>query len=286
MQRAAETSILGPAAASVRDALREATRRLGDSSQSPRLDAELLLAEVLGCRRERLILDRDRVLERSHADRFDALLARREAHEPIAYLLGRRDFRHLTLAVDPRVLIPRPETELLVEAALALTRGASVLDVGTGSGAVALALKDERPDLAIAGVDISAGAIDLARANALNLNLDVSFIVGNLLEGRIERHDAVLANLPYVPDGASLMDDVARYEPTGALRGGSDGLDVVRRLVGMLAARPAASRPGLLALEIGSEQGAAVAELVRGAGYGDVQILRDLAGFDRCVVGR
>ena len=286
MRPVAETSTLRPAAVSVRDALRDATRRLGGSSQTPRLDAELLLAEVLGCRRERLILDRDQVLERAHADRFAALLARRQAHEPIAYLLGRRDFRHLTLAVDPRVLIPRPETELLVEVALELTPGAAVLDVGTGSGAVALALKDERPDLAVAGVDISAGAIDLARANALALNLDVSFTVGDLLDGRRDRLDAVLANLPYVPDDAWLMDDVARYEPSGALRGGSDGLQVVRRLVAMLAARPAGPRPGLLALEIGSEQGAAVAELVRGVGYSAVQVLRDLAGLDRCVVGR
>ena len=181
MRPVAETSTLRPAAVSVRDALRDATRRLGGSSQTPRLDAELLLAEVLGCRRERLILDRDQVLERAHADRFAALLARRRAHEPIAYLLGRRDFRHLTLAVDPRVLIPRPETELLVELGLGLARGASVLDLGTGSGAVALALKHERPDLGIAGVDVSPDAVAVARANAAKLNLD-EILLGELDE--------------------------------------------------------------------------------------------------------
>src|SRR3984957_4388457 len=206
-----EPAGLQHAGTSVGAALRDATARLRGSSETPRLDAELLLAEVLGGGRERLILDRDLPLDRAQAEHLDALLARREAREPIAYILGRRAFRYLTLGVDRRVLIPRPETELLVEAGLELARGAPVLDVGTGSGAVALALKHERPDLDVSGVDISPGAIELARANATGLNLDVSFSVGDLLGDA--RPDAVLANLPYVPDGAELIDDVARYEP-------------------------------------------------------------------------
>jgi release factor glutamine methyltransferase len=270
----------------VGESLRRATDELAASSQTPRLDAELLLAEALGCGRERLVLDRDHVLDPAHADRFEALVARRLASEPVAYLLGRRDFRRLTLAVDRRVLIPRPETELLVEVALGLPRGASVVDVGTGSGAVALALKDERPDLEIAGVDIGADAIDVARANAEMLGLAVRFAVGDLLHGVTELPDAVLANLPYVPDGAVLMDDVAGFEPAIALRGGADGLDVIRRLIGSIADRPSAGRPLLLALEIGAEQGPAVAELVRDAGYRRVEVRRDLAGLDRVVVGR
>jgi release factor glutamine methyltransferase len=267
------------------EALRRATAELAAASPTPRLDAELLLAEVLQCRRERLLLDRDHVLERARADRFEALVARRRSREPVAYLLGRRDFRHLTLTVDRRVLIPRPETELLVEAALALPRDASVLDVGTGSGAVALALKHERSDLDVAGVDVSAGAIDVARANAERLGLAVRFAVGDLLRGMAELPDAVLANLPYVPDGAALMDDVAGYEPAIALRGGADGLDVIRRMIASIAARPLAGRPALLALEIGAEQACAVADLVRDAGYRRVEVRRDLAGLDRVAVG-
>jgi release factor glutamine methyltransferase len=271
------------------DALRGATARLANVSDTPRLDAELLLAHVLGCGRERLVLDRDRPLDRADVrHRFDALVARRDAHEPVAYLLGRRGFRHLTLSVDRRVLIPRPETELLVEGALSLPFGASALDVGTGSGAVALALKHERPDLRIAGIDISADAIEVARGNAQDLNLDVSFTVGDLLDGVSELPDAVLANLPYVPDGAPLVDDVARYEPATALWGGAEGLDPIRRLVASLASAAAAGDelPALLALEIGAEQGAAVAGLVRAAGYPRVEVRRDLAGLDRLVVGQ
>ena len=278
-----EPAVLRPTATSVGAALRDATTRLLASSGTPRLDAELLLAEVLGWRRERLILDRDRPLDRADIERFNDLLARRQAREPIAYILGRREFRYLTLTVDRRVLIPRPETELLVEAALGLAPGASVLDVGTGSGAVALALKHERPDLEVAGRDISADAVTVARANATALNLDVSFTVEDLLGEA--RADAVLANLPYVPDGAELIDDVGRYEPARALRGGADGLDPIRRLTGIIASRPPGGRPALLALEIGADQGPMVAALVATAGYATVRVQTDLAGLDRLVIG-
>jgi release factor glutamine methyltransferase len=210
--------------------------------------------------------------------RFSALVARRAASEPIAYILGRRAFRRLELAVDPRVLIPRPETELLVEVGLALPAGASVLDVGTGSGAVALALKDERPDLRVIGVDSSADAVAVARGNAARLGLEVRVFVGDLLSG-VGRVNAVLANLPYVRDDASLPPDVARFEPADALFGGPDGLDVIRRLL-----RQATS--DLLALEVAPEQAASVAALVGEAGYAEVEVLRDLAGRERVVVGR
>jgi release factor glutamine methyltransferase len=266
------------------EALRAAVPRLTTASQTPRLDAELLLADTLACGRERLVIDRDMTLPADAAARFEALVARRREREPVAYLLGRRGFRHLMLAVDPRVLIPRPETELLVEAALTLAPGATVIDVGTGSGAIALALKHERPDLAVTGVDISADAIEVARANAATLGLDVSFVVGDLLDGMAETPDAVLANLPYIPDAAALMPDVARYEPATALRGGADGLDPIRRLLSSPVVVGDGQRPRRLALEIGSEQGAEVAALARAAGYRRVEVSSDLAGLDRVVV--
>jgi release factor glutamine methyltransferase len=243
---------------------------------TPQLDAELLLAEVIGRQRSRLLIDRDEPLEEEA--RFDALLARRVAREPVAYILGRREFRRLTLHVDRRVLIPRPETELLVEIGLTLPDGASVVDVGTGSGAVALALADERPDLHVTGVDVSPGALEVARANAARLKLDVEFAESDLLGGR--SFDAVLANLPYVSDGAELEPEITEYEPPGALFAGRDGLDLVRRLVGEAAACD------LLALEIAPAQAAAVSELVRSVGFARVEVRPDLAGLDRVVIGR
>ena len=278
------SAVIDPTLVSVGAALRDATVRLSASSQTPRLDAELLVAEVLGGGRERLIVDRELPLDGGQVERLNELVTRRAAHEPIAYILGRRAFRYLTLTVDRRVLIPRPETELLVEAGLELARGSSVLDVGTGSGAVALALKHERADLEVVGSDISPDAVAVARANAGRLNLNVSFRVGDLLRDE-ERPDAVLANLPYVADGVDLIDDVARFEPSGALRGGVDGLGLIRRLTGVIAARPPDSRPALLALEIGADQGPAVAAMVAAAGYDAVRVQTDLAGLDRLVVG-
>lgn len=269
------------ARATVGRGLADATRRLTEAGcDTPRLDAELLLAEVLHVDRARLVIDRDVELDAQAADRFAGLVGRRVAREPVAYILGRRDFRRLTLAVDPRVLIPRPETELLVEVGLGLHRGATVADVGTGSGAVALALKDERPDLVVRGTDLSADALAVARENAARLGVDVEFARADLFDG--DPADAVLANLPYVAEGATLPPDVARYEPAGALFAGADGLDLVRRLIAQVAGAPV----GVLALEIGPEQGWAVARKMEAAGFATVDILRDLAGLERVVVGR
>lgn len=268
---------VGAAVACGRDLLERA------GCDTPRLDAELLLAEVLDpahpVGRERLVLDRDVEMAAEARARFGELVERRAAREPVAYILGRREFRRLTLAVDRRVLIPRPETELLVEAGLGLPSGSRVLDVGTGSGAVALALKDERPDLAVRGTDVSSGALAVARGNAARLGLDVSFTAADLLDG--EPSDAVLANLPYVPQGAPLAPEIARFEPPDALFAGPDGLDLVRRLISMLGDGPV----GLVALEIGPEQATEVRRLLVGAGYGEVDVRRDLAGYDRVVVG-
>ncbi len=259
--------------------LAEAAARLAEAgADTPRLDAELLLAEALGVDRTRLMIDDEKPLDPAQAERFEAMLARREAREPVAYILGRKEFRRITLSVDSRVLIPRPETELLVEVALSLPQGSRVVDVGTGSGAVALALKDERPDLSVVGSDVSAEALEVARANALRLGLDVELVQADLLEGLDGPFDAVLANLPYVPEASGLAPEIERYEPALALYGGPDGLDVTRRLLTMV---PGVS---LLALEV--TLAAAVEELLREAGFQSVETLRDLAGHERVVVGR
>jgi release factor glutamine methyltransferase len=241
---------------------------------TPRLDAELLLAHALGVSRERLLID-DPVVPESFAE----LLARREGREPVAYITGVKAFRRLTLAVDPRVLIPRPETELLVEVGVELHSGARVADVGTGSGAVALALKDERPDLAVTGIDSSPDAVSAAQENAARLGLGVQFVHADLLGGAA--YDAVLANLPYVQDGASgLPPEITRFEPASALYGGADGLDVIRRLVALL------DGVGFVALEVGLGQAAEVQLLLERSGFTAVSAVRDLAGIERVVVAR
>jgi release factor glutamine methyltransferase len=268
-----------PASVTVRGAIAAAAGELSAAGcDTPRLDAELLLAAALGVDRARLVLDARSPVGEEGLIRFRALVARRVRREPVAYILSEKGFRHLVLHVDQRVLIPRPETELLVEAGLSLPAGARVVDVGTGSGAVALALKSERPDLAVIGVDVSEDAVSLARENAAALGLDVTFVVGDLLGGHA--CDAVLANPPYVAEDAVLAPEIARYEPAGALFAGADGLEVIRRLVAALEGVP------FVALEIGFDQADAVEALVGGAGFAGVERLRDLAGHERVIVGR
>jgi release factor glutamine methyltransferase len=261
-----------------RDALGAAVDALTAAGvDTPRLDAEVLLAAVLGVDRAALIAAPGRELSGAQARRFADFARRRREREPVAYITGVRGFRFLELMVDRRVLIPRPETEHVVEAALALPVGARVVDVGTGSGAIALAVKHERPDLVVHGTDVSADALDVAAANALRLGLDVEFVRGDLLAG-IEAVDAVVSNPPYVVDGSALMPEVARYEPAVALFARDDGLTVIRRLVELPVE--------FVALEHGEGQADAVAALAREAGFGDVQRVRDLAGIERVMVAR
>jgi release factor glutamine methyltransferase len=270
--------------ATVAEELSSAAGELAQSgAQTPRLDAELLLAHVLGTDRAGLVIAARDQLSGDARTRYLALLVRRLRHEPIAYILGRKGFRNIELAVDPRVLIPRPETELLVEVGLTLPTGARVIDVGAGSGAVALALKQERPDLDVTGAELSAGALSVARMNASRLRLDVEFLQSDLLEQVGAGFDAVLANLPYVASAESLPPDVALYEPAGALFSGFDGLDLVRRLVEAAGGR---DEVRLLALEIGFDQADTVAALVAAAGFDQVERVPDLAGHQRIVVGR
>jgi release factor glutamine methyltransferase len=269
----------------VRDALGGAVTALSAAGcETPRLDAELLLAHALGVGRERLLID-DLEVAGPAVRVFQSYVRRRSVdREPVAYILGRRHFRRLELAVDRRALIPRPETELVVEVGLRLSRGASVLDVGTGSGAVALALADERPDLSVAGSDFSADALSLARANGERLGLDVRWLQSDLLEGVPDEFDAVLSNPPYVREDqrALLGPEILRHEPPSALFAGEDGLDVVRRLVAQAGGR---TRIRVLAIEVGQGQADAVGELMREGGFAAVRRQRDLAGIERVVVG-
>jgi release factor glutamine methyltransferase len=266
---------------SVRDALDSAVIALTAAGcDSPRLDAELLLAHVLRVGRAALIADPERGLEPDEARAFQDLAARRRAREPVAYILGTKGFRTIELAVDPRVLVPRPETEHVVEAALGLPEGARVADVGTGSGAIALALKAERPDLHVVATDVSAGALAVARANAERLGLDVEFLHGDLLDPVAGELGAVLSNPPYVATADPLPPDVRLHEPGEALDGGPDGLDVIRRLVAAARGVP------LIALEVGAGQAPEVGELMRSAGWPQIEAVRDLAGMERVVVGR
>jgi release factor glutamine methyltransferase len=266
----------------VRDALDSATIPLRAARvESPRLDAEVLLAAAMGVDRAALHRDPDAELPGDAVRPFQAMVLRRRKREPVAYIVGRKGFRHLELEVDARVIVPRPETETLVEAALGLPEGARVLDVGTGSGAVALALKHERPDLAVTASDVSRKALEVARANAERLGLDVELVVADLVPAG--EWDAIVSNPPYIADAerARLAPEITRHEPALGLFAGADGLEVIRELV-----PAAAERTGWLALEVGAGQADAVDGLMQAAGFAEVERHRDLAGVERVVAGR
>jgi len=278
---------------SVRDALDGAVTAIAAAGcQTPRLDAEVLLAHVLGVPRERLMIGScagapERALRVSGpATRAFQEAVRRRAveREPVAYIVGHRGFRRLQLAVDRRALVPRPETELLVEVGLGLPAGARVLDLATGCGAVALALKDERPDLHMSASDVSAGALELAAENGRRLQLEVRWLHADLLEGLEQLElDALLANLPYVAESerAQLAPEIRRHEPPEALFAGADGLSALRALAAQLAPRPELR---FVALEVGAGQARTVAELVRAAGFDAIRFERDLARIQRVVI--
>jgi release factor glutamine methyltransferase len=265
----------------VRDAIDSALIALTASGiDTPRLDAEVLLADAMGVDRAIVVADPGRGLEPTAARAFQDAVRRRVRREPVAYILGRRGFRHLELEVDARVLVPRPETEHLVEAALSLPAGAHVVDVGTGSGAIALALKHERPDLRLTGTDVSTDALAVARANGERLGLEVEWREGDLLAG-VAAADAVVSNPPYVETGARVDPEVG-YEPRVAVLAGSNGLAVYERLAPAVAAAGAR----FAAFEVGGGQAAAVGGLLRAVGFGTIEVLDDLAGIQRVVVGR
>ncbi len=256
----------------VREALAEAERRLATAGvETPRVDAEWLVAHVLGTTRSGLAARSD-----DDVEGLEPLVVRREAREPLAYVLGEWGFRRLTLKTDARALLPRPETETVVERALALAAAIErprILDVGVGSGAIALALKDERPDAEVIGVDISPDALSLARENAERLGLDVELREGDGAAAAAEGWDLVVANPPYVAGLDGLQPELG-WEPGVALIGAGEH----ERLARSTAAR-------FLVLEVGDGQANDVAEILTAAGWREVRVTADLTGTERVVEG-
>jgi release factor glutamine methyltransferase len=278
------------AGASVREALAAAADGLAAAGiEDPRLDAELLLAEATGRSRAALVAGPGAEVPPAAGRRFGEMVRRRLRREPVAYILGRKGFRHLELAVDRRVLVPRPETELLVELALEL-RPAGLLDIGTGSGAIALAVADELPECEVIATDTSPAALEVARTNAERLGLAerVRFVEGTLPQN--SGWDLVLANLPYVAerDWPSLQPEVTQWEPREALLAGPDGLDAYRSFIpgcGRALTRYPRQSSTTLAVEVGEGQAPVVAELFGAAGFGRIEVRQDLAGIERVVLG-
>lgn len=274
----------------IADALRHAALALEPVSDTPRLDAELLMAESLGTTRSALLLNR---MRDETPEGFAALLARRQAHEPVAYITGRQDFWTLTLTVSPAVLIPRSDSETLIEAAIDALKDRPprrILDLGTGSGALLLAALAQWPDAIGTGVDASAAALEIAQANATALGFDGR---ARMLPGDWRQpgwtdalpgpFDLIVCNPPYVETDAALARQVAEHEPHSALFAGSDGLDDYRVLTPALPALLA--EQAIAIFEIGASQRAAVSALAQGAGF-DVECRPDLAGHDRALILR
>jgi release factor glutamine methyltransferase len=266
-----------------------------------RLDAELLLAHVLGLRRLDLYLQFERPVDADSVAAYREAVRRRARREPLQYITGEAAFREITVRVDPRVLIPRPETEVLVGEVLkageagrgrgtGTGKGLVGLDIGTGSGAIALSLLEEGAFARVVATDVSPGALEVAASNAALLGLEERLELrrGSVWEpiGEGERFHVIVANPPYVMESerAALMPEVRDHEPEGALFGGADGLAVIRELVSGAPSHLHAG--GLLALEVGPTQARAVAELMGGAGLVGARVVPDLTGRDRLVLAR
>ncbi len=256
---------------------------------SPRLDAELMLAHALGAKRMELYMQFDRPLADDELAHYKALIKRRAAGEPVAYIVGERGFWTIELKCDKRALVPRPETEVVVEEALEVLGEdfeARIIDIGTGTGAIGLTIARERPAVDMTLTDTSADAIALARENAEALELDVAILEGDLFAGAKGEFDMVVSNPPYVGENErDLVDDTAHeHEPHDALYAGQDGLDVIRRLVP--AAKDKLKSGGWLIFEHGFRQGDAVRKLLEDAGFEDVRIRKDYSDHDRVALGR
>jgi release factor glutamine methyltransferase len=269
----------------VREAIAAAARRLADSSDTPRLDAELLMAHALGAEREALLLSR---LESETPHCFAALLRRRLANEPLAYITGRRAFWTVELEVGPGVLIPRPDSETLIEAALAhfgQQAPARILDLGTGPGTLLLAALDQWPEATGVGVDLTETALGFAKRNAERLGLAgrARFRLGDWGEEISETFDLILCNPPYISAGASLPAEVANFEPATALFAGGDGLDDYRKLAPQIARLLAPD--GIACIEIGAGQEPAVRSLFTPFGL-QADGRKDLGGHVRCLTLR
>ena len=263
------------------------SRALAAAGIEPR-EARLLLAEACGFSEASVIAQGESELPREIEARFTEMVARRRSGEPIAYIVGRREFYSLPLTVGPPVLIPRPETELLVDLALeriASAATASVLDLGTGSGAIALAIKRSRPRARVVAVEISAAALEYAKRNAAKLGVEIELVHGDWFEPlRGERFDVVVSNPPYVAlEDPHLSRGDVRFEPRHALVAGADGLDEIRQIA--KGAREVLRAGGWLLLEHGEGQGDAVRALLKAAGFDEIATWPDLAGIARATGG-
>ena len=270
-------------AITIENSLADAAERLADVSDSPRLDAETLLAWVLDAPRSHLFTHPEAELNDQAARAFSAALARRHQGEPVAYITGSKEFWSLLLKVTRDTLLPRPETETLVEQALLLIprdRPCRILDLGTGSGAIALALASERPNCEIVATDASRDALEIAKENAKQHELDnIRFVEGTWIEPVADEcFDFVVANPPSVRNDDPALDEL-RYEPRSALAAGPDGLDAIRRIAEDAGRILAAN--GTLFLEHGADQGNAVADVLRQTGWTGIECINDLAGHPR-----
>jgi release factor glutamine methyltransferase len=258
-------------------------------SPTPRLDAELLLANILGKSRSYLHTWPERELDAAQLERYQAAIARRQAGEPVAYILGQQGFWSLELEVAAHTLIPRPDTELLVETVLTLLAAtpAALLDLGTGTGAIALALASERPAWRLTGVDRVAEAVALAERNRLRLKLiNAAFVESHWFSALAgQRYQLIVSNPPYIAaDDRHLAEGDVRFEPSSALVAGADGLDDIRLIIEQAPSYLEAG--GWLLLEHGFDQADAVRELLRERGFSAVESRRDLAGHERISLGR
>lgn len=277
-------------AATIATLLHRAGRELAESSPSPGLDAEILLAHVLQTPRSHLHTRPEQLVEGNKLRLFALLVIARRKGRPVAHLTGRRDFWTLSLAIDSSTLIPRPETELLVEEALhVIPVGARwyVLDLGTGSGAIALSVAQDRPHCILTATDISESALKVARDNARDLEIhNVEFIQGDWFAPiSSRRYGVIISNPPYVPDGSPYlqMGDL-RFEPRRALTGGPDGLAAIRKIV--LRAPTHLDPGGVLLLEHGYDQGGRVRVLLSSAGFTEIHTVRDLGRLERVTSAR
>lgn len=264
----------------------KATERLSAFSESPRLDAELLLTQALDVQRSYLFAHPEDTLDSAAAERFFSTVARREMGQPLAYIQGKKEFWSLTLTVSPDTLVPRPETETLVQEALTLilrNEPCDVLDLGTGSGAIALAIASERSMAQIVATDISESALVVARENAQQLELlNVRFVQGDWVEPVGDQNfDIVVSNPPYVRSSDPALLKL-KHEPVSALSSGEDGLVAIRILATQCAA---VIRPGgTLLIEHGADQQEVVAEILAAAGWADIRCIKDLAGKPRVTI--
>lgn len=275
---------------SIRETLAAATGSLRKAGiEGPRLDAEVLLAFVLQATRTSLYINMDKIISGSDRARYNSYVERRLTGEPVAYITGEREFMSLVFRVDRNVLIPRPETEVLVEEALAI-KPLRIIDVGTGSGAIAVSLAYYLPESLVTATDLSPDALRIAAANAQSNGVGdkITFLQGDLLEPLdypecYGKFNLITANLPYIPSSEveNLSVDVRQFEPLTALDGGADGLHYYRRL-GPGAYRLLKSN-GTLLLEIGYDQYAVVKDFLTGLGYANIMVIKDLAGLDRIV---